>query len=107
MVSGGIGIAPLLLAVKHLSGYEVTLCCGFRDQSYALDDFRPYVKEIRVATDSGKEGYKGFVTDLIDPADFDVVLTCGPEMMMEKLAKSCIAKKVPAMYLWRDIMACA
>lgn len=95
VVSGGIGIAPLLLAVKHLSGCEVTLCCGFRDQSYALDDFRPYVKEIRVATDSGKEGYKGFVTDLIDPLDFDVVLTCGPEMMMEKLAKSCIAKKVP------------
>ena len=56
VVSGGIGIAPLLLAVKHLSGCDVTLCCGFRDQSYALDDFRPYVKEIRVATDSGKEG---------------------------------------------------
>ena len=45
VVSGGIGIAPLLLAVKHLSGCEVTLCCGFRDQSYALDDFRPYVRK--------------------------------------------------------------
>ena len=37
-----------------------------------------------MATDSGKEGHKGFVTDLFDPADFDMVVTCGPEIMMEK-----------------------
>lgn len=106
VVSGGIGIAPLLLAVKRLSGCEVTLCCGFRNQSYALDSFKPYVQEIRVATDSGKEGHKGFVTDLFDPADFDVVITCGPEVMMEKLAKSCIAKRVPCYVSMERHMAC-
>lgn len=106
MVSGGIGIAPLLLAVKGLSDCEVTLCCGFRDQSYALDSFRPYVQEIRVATDSGKEGHKGFVPICLT-GDFDMVVTCGPEIMMEKLAKSCIAKKVPCYVSMERHMAAA
>ena len=30
-----------------------------------------------VATDSGAEGQKGFVTDLFDPADYDFVLPAG------------------------------
>lgn len=106
VVSGGIGIAPLLLTVKELSGCAVTLCCGFRDKSYGLDAFRPYVQEIRVATDSGKEGHKGFVTDLLDPADFDAVITCGPEGMMEKLARDCIAKQVVCYVSMERHMAC-
>lgn len=55
---------------------------------------------------AGKEGHKGFVTDLFDPADFDMVVTCGPEIMMEKLAKSCIAKKVPCYVSMERHMAC-
>ena len=94
VVSGGIGIAPLLLTVKALSGCAVTLCCGFRDKSYGLDAFPPYVQEIRVATDSGKEGHKGFVTDLLDPADF------------EKLARDCIAKQVVCYVSMERHMAC-
>ena len=106
VVSGGIGIAPLLLAVKNLSGCQVVLCCGFRDKSYCLDAFRPYVGEIRIATDSGREGQKGFVTELLDPADFDAVITCGPEPMMEKLARACMAKKVPCYVSMERHMAC-
>ena len=106
VVSGGIGIAPLLLAVKNLSGCQVVLCCGFRDKSYCLDAFWPYVGEIRVATDSGREGQKGFVTELLDPADFDAVITCGPEPMMEKLARACMAKKVPCYESMERHMAC-
>lgn len=106
VVSGGIGIAPLLLAVKNLSGCQVVLCCGFRDKSYCLDAFWPYVGEIRVATDSGREGQKGFVTELLDPADFDAVITCGPEPMMEKLARACMAKKVPCYVSMERHMAC-
>lgn len=106
LVSGGIGIAPLLLTAKNCKNSQITLFCGFRDKSYALESFRPYVQEIRVATDSGKEGQKGFVTDLFDPADYDFVVTCGPEIMMEKLAKSCIAKKVPCYVSMERHMAC-
>ncbi len=106
VVSGGIGIAPLLLTVKKLTDCEVTLCCGFRDKSYSLDEFAPYVKEIRVATDSGREGHKGFVTDLLDVAEFDCVVTCGPEVMMEKLAKTCIAKGVKCYVSMERHMAC-
>ena len=106
VVSGGIGFAPLLLTVKKLQDCEVTLCCGFRDKSYSLDEFAPYVKEIRVATDSGREGHKGFVTDLLDVAEFDCVVTCGPEVMMEKLAKTCIAKGVKCYVSMERHMAC-
>lgn len=106
VVSGGIGIAPLLLTVKSLRECDISLFAGFRETSYELDAFKPYVNTIAVATDSGKEGKKGFVTQLFDPADFDVVITCGPEIMMEKIAKDCLNKGVVCYVSMERHMAC-
>lgn len=89
LVSGGVGIPPLLYTAKRLSGCEVSLFCGFREKSYLTEEFAPYVREIQVATDSGAEGHRGFVTDLLEVRDYDYVLTCGPEVMMKKLAGAC------------------
>jgi dihydroorotate dehydrogenase electron transfer subunit len=106
VVSGGIGIAPLLYLVKNLVGCEIHLFCGFREKSYETGAFKPFVKDIQIATDSGKQGHKGFVTDLFDPADFDMVLCCGPEVMMEKTARDAIKKQVPCLLSMERHMAC-
>ena len=43
---------------------------------------------VQIATDTGRVGHHGFVTDLLDPEQFDVVYTCcGPEIMMGKRAR--------------------
>ena len=38
--------------------------------------------------------------------EFDCVVTCGPEVMMEKLAKTCIAKGVKCYVSMERHMAC-
>lgn len=89
LVSGGVGYAPMVYVAKMLKGAQVDLYCGFSDTSYALEDIRPYVNNIFLATDSGKEGHHGFATELLDVNKYDYVLTCGPEVMMMSLAKMC------------------
>ncbi|MEG2053850.1 MAG: dihydroorotate dehydrogenase electron transfer subunit [Oscillospiraceae bacterium] len=106
IVSGGIGIAPLLYLAKSLQNCTTDLFCGFRDKSYETLKFENFVNKISVATDTGNEGKKGFVTDLFDVNDYDVVVTCGPEIMMEKLAKNCLKNNVTVYVSKEGKMAC-
>ena len=79
---------------------------GFRDASYGLDAFAPYCETIAVATDSGNEGHHGLVTDLLDAAAYDIVLTCGPMVMMRGVAKLCAAAGTPCLASLEKKMAC-
>ena len=46
------------------------------------------------------------MTDLLDPAKYTAVCTCGPEIMMEKVAKMCLRAGV-RVYVSREAkMAC-
>ena len=93
LAGGGIGTAPLLLLCKQLcrAGVRPDVYVGFRDTSYGMDRFVPWCHDVFVATDSGNEGHHGLVTDLLDPKQYDLVLTCGPTVMMRGVAKLCAA----------------
>ncbi|WP_333638583.1 dihydroorotate dehydrogenase electron transfer subunit [Tissierella praeacuta] len=104
LLSGGIGIAPMLYLAKNLSG-EVTIYSGFRNDAYFLDQIKPYVKNIFIATEDGSNGHKGFVTGLFDPSKYDLVLTCGPTPMMEVVIKMCEGQ-VPVYVSMESRMAC-
>ncbi|WP_312907761.1 dihydroorotate dehydrogenase electron transfer subunit [Tissierella praeacuta] len=104
LLSGGIGIAPMLYLAKNLSG-EVTIYSGFRNDAYFLDQIKPYVKNIFIATEDGSIGHKGFVTELFDPSKYDLVLTCGPTPMMEVVIKMCEGQ-VPVYVSMESRMAC-
>jgi dihydroorotate dehydrogenase electron transfer subunit len=106
VVVGGIGIAPLLYTVKNLKNSEIDLYAGFREKSYSIDEFMPYVNNVKLATDFGTEGHKGFVTDIFNPMDYDQVLCCGPEVMMKKVAKMCTDCSVPVYISMESHMAC-
>ena len=108
VVGGGIGTAPLLQLCAELAenGVKPQLFAGFRDAGYGLDAFAPYCETIAVATDSGNEGHHGLVTDLLDAAAYDIVLTCGPMVMMRGVAKLCAAAGVPCLASLEKKMAC-
>ena len=55
---------------------------------------------------SGKEGHHGLVTDLLDVSKYDIVLTCGPMVMMRGVAKLCAAAGVPCLASLEKKMAC-
>lgn len=104
LISGGVGIAPMLYLVKNLSG-DISIYSGFRNNAYFLDQIRPFVKKISIATENGSTGHKGFVTELFNPSDYDLVFACGPIPMMEVVMKMC--KDIVPVYLSMESrMAC-
>jgi NAD(P)H-flavin reductase len=99
VISGGIGLAPLRLAIKHLianrdSYREVSLLYGARSPEEMLypgelQDWREAGIGVATIVDSapaGWEGRVGLVTTLIPEAGFEgertTALVCGPEVMM-------------------------
>lgn len=108
VVGGGVGIPPLCETSKILkaNGVAVDAYLGYRDDLFAVEDFEPWCENIFVSTEKGEEGYKGFVTDLLDPAKYDAVLTCGPEVMMRKVAAMCAAEGTTCYCSLEHRMAC-
>ncbi|MGH4052102.1 MAG: dihydroorotate dehydrogenase electron transfer subunit [Clostridium sp.] len=106
VVSGGIGIAPLVYLIKKLSSCEIDLYSGFRTVDYSVDSVEKYVNEINLSTESGKVGHKGYVTDLLNPREYDMVICCGPEIMMKKVISMCNEVNIPVIVSMENHMAC-
>lgn len=108
LVGGGLGIPPLCQTAKELtaSGVEVDVYLGYRDELFALEDFEPHCHDIFISTETGSEGYKGFITDLLKPEQYDAVFTCGPEVMMRKVAAMCAEKQTACWCSMEHRMAC-
>jgi dihydroorotate dehydrogenase electron transfer subunit len=106
VVAGGIGIAPMSYLIKSLKDSEVDLYCGFRDEVYGVEKIKKHISNIYVSTDTGNIGHKGFVTEIFEPVKYDVVLCCGPEIMMKKIALKCRESGIPVYVSMEKYMAC-
>lgn len=103
LVGGGVGIAPLYLASKVLKKMHkdtlVDIFLGFSDESILEEKF----KEVsdKVVTNVG-----GFITDDINPDEYDYIFTCGPEIMMEVLNNKVKNSKAKLYVSMENRMAC-
>lgn len=105
LVGGGVGIAPLYLTAKTLKKLDpdtkVDIYLGFSGQPILTDRYE-------VVADQVKVNVGGFVTDDIDPREYDFILTCGPEIMMKVLYRKCrdLKAKAPVYVSMENRMAC-
>lgn len=108
VVGGGIGTAPLLLLCKQLArhGVRPELYVGYRDEPYALEEFVPCCASITVSTDSGAVGHRGVITEVFPAGVYDLVLACGPTVMMTAVWRLCAEKNVPCLVSLENKMAC-
>lgn len=108
VVGGGIGTAPLYQLVRELfaAGAVPDVFFGFADIPYCMEEYKGIAGVVKVSTDSGRYGLHGFVTQLYDPADYDVVLLCGPHIMMKHAAAACAEKGVACYASLEAKMAC-
>ena len=81
LVGGGIGVAPLYYTAKVLKaqGCTVDLYLGFTEEAMLEEAYRAVSDRLVV-------NVGGYVTDEINPAEYDVIMTCGPQIMMKVLA---------------------
>jgi dihydroorotate dehydrogenase (NAD+) catalytic subunit len=115
LVGGGIGIAPLAILRRHFAERNVPtrVLLGFRDQEHSggLDDLFACC-EVRLASEDGHIGHRGYVTDLLsamlegNDASSAVVYSCGPPAMLESVAELCSSYDVPCELAQESPMAC-
>jgi NAD(P)H-flavin reductase len=120
LVGGGVGVAPLALLRQDFSrrGIAHRVLLGFRDEAHAggLDLFcsaaGALCPEVRLASEDGHAGHKGFVTDLLatilagDDATSGVVYSCGPPAMLEAVRTLCGEHGVACELALESPMAC-
>jgi len=87
VVGGGIGIAPLYYLVKQYKENNPLGICrvylGFRENSYGVEAFKSIANQVII--DIG-----GIITHQLKVKPDEVIMTCGPEMLM-----AAVAEKVP------------
>lgn len=105
LVGGGYGVAPLHFLAKRLKDPRAILFVGGRtkDDLLALDRFAALGVEVRVATNDGSAGAKGFVTGPLDEAldalrardEAFELFTCGPDGLLKAVAERAVAAGMP------------
>lgn len=129
MVAGGIGQTPFLALGREALGLRsygdpprqaaparrVTLCYGARSAEYlaGVEEFRSLGLDVRLSTDDGSAGRRGFVTDVLREVLADSpatasrqIVCCGPEKMMEAVAHIAHETKIPCRLSLESPMAC-
>jgi len=111
IVGGGTGIAALS-SVVGAKGVKFTFALGSKTAQDLLYESRLKRSgcDVIVATDDGTKGIKGFVSvaaiALMKEKKFDLVLACGPEIMMLKMAQACHSARVPIQCSTERYMKC-
>lgn len=112
LVAGGTGIASLFpLAVELSKGLrDIELFWGAKDHRWFPTPILHRLKEagvkVKVCTEDGSMGEKGLVTEVLPSGPYPkVIYACGPEGMIEELARR-IPQEVPLYVSLEQRMAC-
>lgn len=114
LVGGGTGVPPLFHLSQRLAdaGKEHEVFTGFSTAAFALglDEWRAMGVAVRVATDDGSLGARGFVTALLEErlqrGPVGCIYACGPGPMLRAVARLAAAHGVPSQVALEEWMGC-
>ncbi|HEY5737960.1 MAG TPA: dihydroorotate dehydrogenase electron transfer subunit [Nitrososphaeraceae archaeon] len=118
LIGGGTGLVPLMRLATVLSKTQrrCTIIIGAQTQKEIL--FKVILEEILskistniiVTTEDGSFGVKGVVTDalkyILKKEKFDMIYTCGPELMMKSIYNLSIPYSIPIQASLERYMKC-
>lgn len=112
-VSGGIGSAPIISTIEAFSklGISITSIIGGRtkEELLFLERFQN-CGTVYPCTDDCSFGFHGFTTEkmeeLLSKEKYDMIITCGPEIMMKKVIKIAEKYDVPVQLSLERYMKC-
>jgi len=111
-VGGGTGVAvlhPITRALKEAGNHVISII-GARNKDLLIleDRMREASHELKVCTDDGSYGLKGFVTDalkgILDKEKIEQVVAIGPVPMMKFVSKMTKEYNVPTLVSLNPIM---
>jgi dihydroorotate dehydrogenase electron transfer subunit len=113
-VAGGCGSAPIGPVLNDAidTGKKMLFVIGARTSNELLFKQRAMELgiEVDISTDDGSEGHHGFVTErvaeLLSSEKFDLILTCGPEIMMKAVVELGQEKNVSVQASLERYMKC-
>ncbi len=106
-VGGGSGMATLAPLIDMMPG-DVVIAARTRDELLFRKRFAG--RKVYLATDDGSEGFKGFAHELVEKLlhqeDYEIIYTCGPELMMRKIIDIAISKGIDVQASLERLMKC-
>lgn len=115
VVAGGVGVTPIVACARMLAGagvaFDAVVGAQAAGRLWGADVLEGIgAGTVAVTTDDGTAGRAGFTTDaladLLAERDYDVVYTCGPEVMMAGVARLCRGAGVPCRVSMERMMCC-
>lgn len=110
IVGGGMGLAPLLYYAKCVEGADILMGGRTAAEMFWTTLFKPYVSNIHITTDDGTMGAQGFAVDLLPQLlakkDYDCIIACGPDTMLEIAAKIARKNEIPCQVSLEKRMGC-
>ncbi len=118
LIGGGTGLVPLIRLATMFSIMQerCTILMGAQTQKEIL--FKGLAEEILskirtniiVTTEDGSYGIKGVVTDalkdILKKEQFDMIYTCGPELMMKNIYNLSVTHSIPIQASLERYMKC-
>jgi dihydroorotate dehydrogenase electron transfer subunit len=114
LIGGGYGVAPLhfLAECARASGWPVCMVIGARTAADVIfaRRFQALGARVVVATEDGSLGEQGVATDaaerLLKDAAQEAIYACGPEPMLEAVARMSRRRRLPAQLSYERTMRC-
>lgn len=111
LAGGGIGIYPLYSIAEAYKENSFAVL-GFRTKGLITfeKEFTECGSHLRIATDDGSYGHKGYAIDLVkeilDNNKIDIIMTCGPKVMMRGIALEARKRGIRCQVSMEERMAC-
>lgn len=122
LVAGGMGTAPLVFLAERLTfppGTQknprplVLIGARSREDILCRQEFKRFGCEVKISTDDGSGGFKGYVSDLLknilraagrEPRT--AVYACGPTPLLKEISRLALKHNIPAQLSLESHMAC-
>jgi len=122
LIAGGMGTAPLVFLaeeIKKSQSHKVTkspilvlLGAKIKDSILCEEEFKNIGCEVKIATDDGSRGFKGYVSDLLirELSAFSsqpsAIYACGPKLLLKEVSRISQEHHIPAQLSLESHMAC-
>jgi dihydroorotate dehydrogenase electron transfer subunit len=114
MIAGGYGVAPLCFLAQRArtAGWEVSVVIGAQMAGDLIFTrrFAALGARVEVTTDDGSAGFRGVATEaaarLLDEGSYEGLYACGPQPMLEAVARLARAHRLPAQLSYEHYMRC-